>query len=401
MTIAMVGRFVVASSKLCKEEGKDLFKLQLDWDDAPGNFWLAGATQGEPGWAPASSSGALTRLAPLRGPPVFIDPPTVQSQGAFGSPVPMLCSAVRCLRCGEIIVRRHWKGWRCERCNIDHKALPLLVARDVDFGRMRIDYSGPRMDNGRAMWQSGVGVQRTLQVWSDHVKIPRYDIALAAQDGDASKPNTRVWHLLSSGDVKEKASSLLRKLLKERVPYRRHLFDGVLSPFFTAAFHGSASTRTENFLRVPYTPLDEVRGIFLDTVFAVDELAGRALCPEEERRLPHNEAAFLVISGMSQDVPLHSCVGSIAQSVELRQRSRPDPLAPSVRDARAAGTSRHQPRRRARRRGVLRRCAAAGSGGLRVDAQEQGAGRDCHLWSHRALELRAECSSILSRSSGK
>jgi len=187
------------------------------------------------------------------------------------------------------------------------------VARDVDFGRMRIDYSGPRMDNGRAMWQSGVGVQRTLQVWSDHVKIPRYDIALAAQDGAAREPKTRVWHLLSSGDVKEKANHLLRLLLKERVPYRRHLLGGVLSPFFTAAFHGFASTRTENFLRVPYTPLDEVRGVFLDTVFAVDELAGRALCPEEEERPPYNEAAFLVIAGMSQDVPLHSCVGSIAQ----------------------------------------------------------------------------------------
>lgn len=267
---------------------------------------------------------------------MFIDPPTVQSQGAFGSPVPLLCSAVRCLQCGETILRKHWRGWRCERCDVsscrlraaaaygtdcgaqlDHKALPLLVTRDVDFGRMRIEYSGPRMDNGRATWQSGVDVQRTLQIWPDHVKSARYEIKIAAQRADETQSKTRLWHLLSSGHVKAQADDLLVKLLRERMPYRRVLLDGTLSPYFALAFHGLQERRTESFLRIPYRPLDKIYGVFLDTVHAVDEMSGRFLSDEQSTagRAPYNEASFLVIAGTNQDVPLRSCVGSIAQSV--------------------------------------------------------------------------------------
>lgn len=84
---------------------------------------------------------------------------------------PNLFRGIACPSCSCALPHLVWSGWYCLHCDQFHTAAPVEEQSFRLFAKMKISYSGPRMNNGKAFLDINNGAQRQLSVWNDGIKV--------------------------------------------------------------------------------------------------------------------------------------------------------------------------------------------------------------------------------------
>jgi hypothetical protein len=84
---------------------------------------------------------------------------------------PSLFQGIVCRTCFCALPAQDWAGWSCQYCSQMYPAPSVRVQLHRYFAKANIFYSGPRMDNGKAVLDTSTGAKRRLEVWSDGIKV--------------------------------------------------------------------------------------------------------------------------------------------------------------------------------------------------------------------------------------
>ncbi|PWN30027.1 hypothetical protein BDZ90DRAFT_3026 [Jaminaea rosea] len=213
------------SSRSRRGEGvKVRWRLTVELDDE--SWWLpcvlnnecsdTSPSRGGSGW---TSTRAVQHL---------LHPNTASSsvENLFPSKPTSILQSIPCPTCHRATPRLRWSCHHCQACDTLIPArTPSLPAGDVDFGSSPLPTIGPRMDNGRAAWDSEA-VRRKLSTLlgdggKEAVKCAEYSWLSSPTpvDGAASAPS--LVHLLSSGAWTKTSKGALSWLLSSAMPYER------------------------------------------------------------------------------------------------------------------------------------------------------------------------------------
>lgn len=211
--------------------------MQMTVDEA--TWWLPS------GGGKAAASAAWTSTRPPSQPAsTSRTMPTSTSHNPFHHPTTRsLLLSLPCPNCHLTLPRHHWSHYLCPNCSTRFDAyVPSLAAGDVDFGTAVVPTEGPRMDNGRAVWDKG-RVRRELRVVQDGERGGVWkgvEYSWSARPGATAVASVRgpststsssatatvahslsLIHLLSSNPWTRRCKTHLSWLLAPSMPYER------------------------------------------------------------------------------------------------------------------------------------------------------------------------------------
>jgi hypothetical protein len=89
-----------------------------------------------------------------------------------------LFQGIACPHCSCALPARIWAGWSCPNCSRFIAAPPVRAQQHRYFAKANISYSGPRMDNGKAVLDINTGAKRHLSIWNDGIKVRIYRVRI-------------------------------------------------------------------------------------------------------------------------------------------------------------------------------------------------------------------------------
>ncbi|PWN48776.1 hypothetical protein IE53DRAFT_177897 [Violaceomyces palustris] len=206
--------------------------------------------------------------------------------GDLGSSNPVqgtdIFRGIFCPICKCALPRVLWWGWLCLECGQKCKARPIRTEEFIGSPRMNIVCDGPRMDNGKAVYDASFVQSRRIHVWSDSVKVSTLEFKVSHGDVGVMK------HFLVGKSQNDKSMKLLERCLDTNVPYRRsNLKGGGPEPCraFTLGVQGGdrrMSPVTRDLLSFEMLNEEEAPSCLIDTANYVGYLVSRSAFEGQE-----------------------------------------------------------------------------------------------------------------------